>query len=63
MNTLSHRIITTCAALLLAILLAPMLRAQETRGSIYGSATDSTGSAVPGAKVAVTNVETGAVSQ
>lgn len=62
MNTLSHRIITACAALLLAVLLAPMLRAQETRGSIYGSVTDSTGGAVPGAKVAVTNVETGAVS-
>ena len=53
---------STCAAFLLAILLAPILRAQETRGSIYGSVTDSTGGAVPGAKVAVTNLETGTVS-
>ena len=46
-------------ALLLLLLLAATSAAQEFRGSINGVVTDATGSAVPGAKVLVTETNTG----
>lgn len=58
MNPIPQRINSICAALTLVILLAPALLAQETRSAIYGRVTDSSGGAVVGATVLVTNIET-----
>src|SRR5215469_33599 len=46
-------------AVWLAILLAAVCAAQEFRGSISGTITDATGAAVSGAKVIVTESNTG----
>src|SRR5262245_39811149 len=46
-----------CAALL-TMLPAPLVLGQSDRGTITGTVTDSTGAAVPGASVTVTNTAT-----
>src|SRR5580704_1932004 len=45
-------------AALLLVVLAGTLRSQETAGAISGTVTDSTGAAIPGATVTVTNQDT-----
>ena len=46
------------AVLLCLLVLAP-LRAQETRGTLLGTVTDSSGASVPEARIAITNLATG----
>ena len=49
--------------LLVAILLAPLARAQNSNtGEIKGSATDPSGAVMPGVAVAIKNVQTGVVT-
>src|SRR5262245_37615204 len=43
----------------LAVLLVPILSAQDPRGTVLGRVTDSTGSVLAGAEVRITNEETG----
>ena len=49
--------------LLIPALAVSLLLAQGNRGSITGTITDNSGSAVPGVEVAVTNIETGEVTR
>ena len=63
MNPIPQRIISICAALTLAVLLSPSLMAQETRSAIYGRVTDSSGSALSGVEVLVTNTNTNSASR
>jgi hypothetical protein len=59
---ISARILAGLFALLLVIVLAPgVARGQVLYGSLIGNVTDPQGSVVPGAKVEVTNTQTGAV--
>lgn len=52
--------VAACAAVLVFCLAAPTeSRAQILYGSLVGNVTDSTGSAIPGAQVMITNDETG----
>src|SRR5262244_1198061 len=46
----------------LTLLLAPVVLGQSDRGTITGTVTDSSGAAVPGANVTVTNLATNASS-
>ncbi|HZL27424.1 MAG TPA: carboxypeptidase-like regulatory domain-containing protein [Acidobacteriaceae bacterium] len=69
MNLLTHKhknlgpAVSIVAALVLATLFAGnTAQAQTVTGSIYGTVTDATGAAVPGATVTVTALETGAVT-
>jgi hypothetical protein len=54
------RFITLAGLLSLLVLTTLPLRAQEFRGSILGQITDTSGAAIPGAKITVTNEETNA---
>ncbi len=56
LNKLMFLHIATAALLL--VVLAGTLRSQETAGAISGTVTDSTGAAIPGATVTVTNQDT-----
>jgi hypothetical protein len=61
--SLARRIAQCLALLVLAVLFVPSATwAQVLYGSIVGTVTDPNGAAVPGAKVEVTNISTGAVS-
>lgn len=51
------------ATALLVLCLAPILAAQDTRGNISGTVTDSQTAIVPGAAVAVVNTGTGAITR
>ncbi len=51
------------ASVFLAVCFVCALRAQETRGTFHGTVTDSTGAAVAGATVAITNVDTNTAVQ
>ncbi len=49
--------------LLMAVLLAPLARAQNANtGELKGSVTDASGAVVPGASVSIRNVQTGVVN-
>ncbi len=45
----------------LLLTMAPLAKGQGTTGTITGTVTDTTGAAIPGAKVTVTQIETNAV--
>lgn len=49
-------------AVLLALSMATGLSAQETRASLRGTVTDTSGAIVPGATIELTNIDTGVVS-
>ena len=51
------------ATVLLALLVPQLVSAQETRGNISGTVTDSQAGIVPGASVTVTNTGTGSISR
>ena len=53
----------TCGAALLILLCAGFLGAQETRGNLLGSVTDSTDAVIPGASVTITHISTGTTTQ
>jgi Carboxypeptidase regulatory-like domain/TonB dependent receptor len=59
MHRIKRALVRTFAALLLAMLVAGGLAAQETTGSIRGTVLDPSGAGVPGAKVSATQIETG----
>ena len=51
------------ATILLALLVPQLVSAQETRGNISGTVTDSQAGIVPGASVTVANTGTGSISR
>jgi Protocatechuate 3,4-dioxygenase beta subunit len=60
MNSRSDRCLGTAAALVFLVLcLAGRVSSQSTFGSITGSVIDPTGARVPGARITVTNEDTG----
>ena len=54
----THNVARVLASLVLVLVLAPNLAAQDFRGSIGGTVKDETGAVLPGTTVTVTNVET-----
>src|SRR6476659_2940523 len=50
------------AVAVLSLMLVPTARAQVLYGSLVGNVSDSNGAAIPGAKVEMTNVATGAIT-
>src|SRR6516165_149350 len=59
MHRIKTALLGTCGALLLTLLVAGGLAAQEITGSIRGAVFDPSGAGVPGAKVSATQTETG----
>src|SRR5512134_1431424 len=57
----SSRLLVRIAAFAIIALVSSPVIAQEFRGAISGKITESSGAAVPGAKISVTNLATNAV--
>src|SRR5580704_6016201 len=57
------RFLFSATALFSLLLLAPATWAQDATGKIAGNITDASGAVVPGAKVAVTNLDTKTIKQ
>lgn len=63
-STTLKRFIAICSMMLELLLLSSVSRAQlSTTGSINGTVLDQSGAVVPGAKVAITNIDTHTVTQ
>ena len=59
----SHRRTALVALLVSVLLTAPLAIGQQVFGSIFGTVTDSTGAAIPGAKVTITDQNKGTKSE
>ena len=55
--------LAACAVLVILSLPVPLLQAQQAESTLSGKVTDSSGAAVPNAKVSVRNVETGRAAE
>lgn len=58
-SSLGRLLLAGCAAILVAVALPQTGQAQVLYGSLTGNVTDTSGAAVPGATVTITNVQTG----